>query len=198
MEYWLLQDPIRQSLAHFSQWPDTIPSEELQRQREELIMDKIHTTMHHIYEGVLELQLFSQFDPKQGDSLVEFQRRLAEHYRPTDIPAKGDLSTLMGLIHDHCSFEFVLARYHYLISDILAAQVFSVFERKGFQDADAMRQCGLEFRRLLSTPGVTAHDTLDAIAKFSGQKPLLMEHLLKYYPVPAKEEPTDASKAMIS
>lgn len=181
MEYWLLQDSVRQALAHFSQWPEPIPPEELKRQHDELVMDKIQTTMHHVYEGLLELRLFSQFDPQQGDSLVEYQRRLAEHYRPTDVPAKGDLSTLMGLIHDHCSFEFVMARYHYLISDILAAQVFATFERRGLQDSEAVRQCGLEFRRLFKTPGDTAQDTMTAVAKFSGQNPPILDHLKKYY-----------------
>jgi oligopeptidase A len=97
-----------------------------------------------------------------GESLVLLQRQLADQYVPHQLPDKSALGPLLEIMVDNANGKH-MCRYRYLWSEVLAADIYSMFQEAGVENQDKMRELGLRLHKIMIEPG----GLLDGQAAFS-------------------------------
>jgi oligopeptidase A len=148
MEHFLLEEPVLQSLAHLSDSAKPFPTELVQKLREQRCAEKEQTMTQRAFLGQLELEMFLD----GSESLVALQRRLAEQYVPHRLPDKSALGPLLEIMVDNAN-EKHMCRYRYLWSEVMGADIYSLFQEVGVENQDKMRELGLRLRKIMIEPG---------------------------------------------
>jgi oligopeptidase A len=148
MEHFLFEEPILQSLAHLSDSANPLPADLVRKLREQRCAEKEQTMNQRAFLGQLELEIFLN----GGESLVLLQRRLAEQYVPHRLPDKSALGPLLEIMVDNANGKH-MCRYRYLWSEVMAADIYSVFQEAGVENQDKVRELGLRLRNIMIEPG---------------------------------------------
>jgi len=165
MEHWLLEESILQTLAHFSQSVDGIPSEVVDKVRRQRLLQKTSEMSRRAFLGDLELQFYLRSDDAE-ESLVALQHRIANQHIPHDLPAKHDLTPLLSIAESNARGKHI-AQYRYLLSEMISADLFSTFREGDINDPVEMRRIGTNCRRHLLEP--VAFLDSQAFEKFTGR-----------------------------
>lgn len=163
LEHFMFEEPILQTLAHVSGSAEPMPSDLIEKLREQRVAEKVHTMNQRAFLGQLELELFSDRD----ESLVSLQRRLAQEYVPNDLPDKNDLDPLFQVMSDNANNRN-MCRYRYLWGECMSADIYSVFKESGVENQDKMRELGMRLRKTMLEPGGLVDGS--AFEEFCGRK----------------------------
>lgn len=148
MEHFLFEEPVLQSLAHLSGSAKPFPTELVENLREQRCAKKAQIMNQRAFLGQLELEIFLDGD----ESLVALQRRLAEQYLPHCLPDTSVLSPLLEIMVDNANDKH-MCRYRYLWSEVMSADIYSMFQVAGVENQDKMRELGLRLRKIMIEPG---------------------------------------------
>jgi Zn-dependent oligopeptidase len=127
MEHWLREKSTIQALIKMSL---TIADDELVE--DDAIdafyriqgMEKAHKINEVVYHSALELYLFSKFDVRGSESMIQAQQRLAHEYRPHELSSyTDDIASLVEIFQSNAMGQHI-SIYRYLWCDCLAAVVF--------------------------------------------------------------------------
>lgn len=88
---------------------------------------KISRVVEDVFHGSLELILFSEFDVRGGESIVDLQTRLAKELMPHSLPREKDISPLFNIFLENSNGN-VLGWYRHVWSDALSSTFSSKFE----------------------------------------------------------------------
>ena len=152
-----------QTLAHVSGAAEPFPAELVEQLREQRVAEKVHIMNQRAFLGQLELELFSHRD----ESLVSFQRRLAQEYVPQDLPEQNDLTPLLKVMSD-CANDRNICRYRYLFGEVMSSDIYTLFQEAGVENQEKMRELGIRLRETMLEPGGLL-DGKAAFRAFRGQ-----------------------------
>lgn len=105
------------------------------------------------YFGELELSLFSSFDIRGNELLLDFQNRLAAQFSPHDLPDKNDITPLLRIFRENADGR-VVAWYRYLWCDALSARLFHRSKAMYASKRDGNNPLQGIMRRTILEPGV--------------------------------------------
>jgi Zn-dependent oligopeptidase len=150
MEHWVFEPSILQTLAHLS--GTTISDEAILAAQKKRRKTKIYETLHRVFLGQLELELFSRTKDEE-ESLVAMQRRHAEEYIPHNLLPKSDLSPMLQLVEANAGQKRV-GQYRYLLSELISASIFCKFKDADIRKQEQVRELGSKVKEQLLRPGV--------------------------------------------
>lgn len=128
--------------------------------------------------GELELTLFSSFDIRGDESLLNFQNRLAAKFSPHDLPDKKDITPLLQIFRENANGRAV-AWYRYLWCDVLSASMFKK-SKSIYASKDNGNPLQGMIRRTILEPGVMM-DSAEILREFEMDEIISPDDLLKLY-----------------
>lgn len=175
MELWLTEQSTIYALMNLSNTTETFKDETLQAAFRNRAHNKSLLIAQNVFLGAVELKLFSGFDLKGSESVLDMQRRLAEEIVPHDLPDKKDLTLITDLLLENANGREV-CRYRYTLGDVLAASLYESCRRRHTEDPSKLQQ---DFLRVLVEPG--ANVNLKDIQETFGIQDLSIKPLLDRY-----------------
>ena len=117
--------------------------------------------------GMTDLSLHDQYDPDDGESVFELQRRISE---------KTSVLPLLPEDRSLCAFQHIFAGgyaagyYSYKWAEVLSADAFSAFEEAGLADEQQVAAAGRRFRDTVLALGGGRHP-MQVFKDFRGREP---------------------------
>ena len=122
--------------------------------------EKAFRLAQQTFYGSLELALFSDFDIKGNETILELQHRMANQLIPHDVPDKNDMTPLLDIFGENSRGRQV-AWYRYLWCDVQSASLFERFKHIYTNDSSAMPQLRQSLRQLVLKPTNQIKQELD-------------------------------------
>jgi oligopeptidase A len=146
LEKWCYDRTTLYSFAKHWKTRQPLPKEKFEKICQQKLFNAGMTTCKQLFFGQLDLELHSNYDPKEisGKNIFDIQREVAKQYVPFSMLLEEDRFI--------CSFSHIFtggysaAYYSYLWSDVMSADAFAAFEEAGLNDDDAVRRIGKKFR----------------------------------------------------
>ena len=107
-----------------------------------------------VFYGTLELELFSTFDVKGDEKMLDLTHRLASELIPHDLPSRKDMTPLIDILQENANGREV-AWYRYLLDDVQSAIVFDQYKSTYKDNAASIPELRKTFRKLLLEPGAS-------------------------------------------
>ncbi|EEC44989.1 predicted protein [Phaeodactylum tricornutum CCAP 1055/1] len=149
MEHWLMEPSTLLALVHASELGRDLESnveESIEAAYRHRSRQKVMELAQLTFYGQLELTLFSKFDLKGEESMLDLQHRLAQEFVPHDLPGRKDITALRDIFQDNANGR-PLANYRYLYSEIVSAQVFEQWKESYEVDVERLPQLRQSLRR---------------------------------------------------
>ena len=102
--------------------------------------------------GALEMSLFSDFDIRGEETILQLQNRLASELVPHDLPDEKNIAPLLDVFRENAS-ERRMGWYRYLWCDVLSANIFEQFKLAYSEDSSSMPKLKESLRRVVLDPG---------------------------------------------
>ena len=168
MEQWLFEESVLETLAFMSGAPEKIPKETMEALKEQYINNRRMELTKQLFMDNLELEYF--LNDRGSESLVAMQHRIASVYLNYELPAKSDIRPLMQVFKFNTGGEHhgEVGHYRYLLGEIIAADLFSVFQEAGLEDQDDMKRLGQMLKASMIEPGAFV-DPAKTIMEFTGR-----------------------------
>ena len=168
MEQWLFEESVLETLAFMSGAPEKISKETMVALKEQYINNRRIELTEQLFIDNLELEYF--LNDRGSESLVAMQHRIASNYLNYDLPAKSDIRPLMQVFKFNTGGEHhgEVGHYRYLLGEIIAADLFSVFQEAGLEDQLEMKRLGQMLKASMIDPGAFV-DPAKAILEFTGR-----------------------------
>ena len=161
MEHWLTEKSTIVALIELSGPPNTMTqnlpvqwSEDiLEKTFRQRSREKTFRLAQQCFYGSLEIELFSSFDVRGDEKLIDLQHRLATELIPHDCPDRHDLTPLLEVFQENANGREV-AWYRYLWADFHSAAIFSRFRRAYEDEPSKALMLRKAFTVLISTSGL--------------------------------------------
>jgi Zn-dependent oligopeptidase len=152
MELWLTQKSTLFALIDISESNTPLSDESIDAIYRVKSREKMMKLAELTLYGSLELELFSGFDLKGSETILDLQERVFENIMPHIDYDKNDLTTLLHVMQENAHGRQV-ACYRYLWCEIFAAEIFDRFTEVVVSDPQLLLQFRLEMRQHLLEPG---------------------------------------------
>jgi Zn-dependent oligopeptidase len=168
MEQWLFEESVLETLAFMSGAAEPIPKETMQDLKQQYVNNRRMELTEQLFIDHLELEYF--LNARGSESLVSMQHRIATKYLGHSIPAKSDMRPLMKVFKCNTGGEHhgEVGHYRYLLGEIIAADLFHVFQQAGLQNQEEMKRLGRMLKTQMIEPGA-AVDMARTIQVFTGR-----------------------------
>jgi Zn-dependent oligopeptidase len=168
MEQWLFEESVLETLAFMSGAAEPIPKETMQDLKQQYVNNRRMELTEQLFMDNLELEYF--LNDRGSESLVSMQHRIAAKYLGHSIPAKSDMRPLMKVFKCNTGGEHhgEVGHYRYLLGEIIAADLFNVFQQAGLENQEEMKRLGRMLKAQMIEPGA-AVDMARTIQEFTGR-----------------------------
>jgi Zn-dependent oligopeptidase len=168
MEQWLFEESVLETLAFMSGASEKIPKETMQELKQQYVNNRRMELTEQLFMDNLELEYF--LNDRGSESLVAMQHRIANTYLGHDLLAKSDMRPLMHVFKFNTGGEQHgdVGHYRYLLGEIIAADIFSVFQQAGLKNQLEMKRLGGMLKASMIEPGASI-DTAKAIKELTGR-----------------------------
>lgn len=112
------------ALLELSESTDPFSHAEIEAALVQQSSDKCLQVAQQLFDGKLELELFSSKLDLHNDSILALQRDLARKYIPHDVPSASDLAPLAETFHEVVARGRQVSGYRYLLGDVVSANLF--------------------------------------------------------------------------
>jgi len=167
MENWCYDRPTLFAFARHHETGEALPEEMFAK----LVAAKNYRagsmSLRQLHFACTDLELHHNFEPGQGESVFDRERRVAER---TTVMAPHPEDRFL------CSFSHIFAGgysagyYSYKWAEVLSADAFSAFEDAGLDDEEAVVATGRRFRDTVLALG-GGRDPLSVFVDFRGREP---------------------------
>jgi len=172
MENWCYDRPTVYGFAKHWETGEPMPEEMFNKLCEQKTFNAGMMACRQLQFGQLDLELYSNFDAstggKEGETIFDAQRRIAEKYTPYNLPLPEDRFL--------CAFSHIFAGgyaagyYSYKWAEVLSADAFSAFEDVGLDNEEEVKKVGRRFRDTVLSMG-GGEDPMTVFKKFRGREP---------------------------
>jgi Zn-dependent oligopeptidase len=152
MELWLTQRSSLYALIDMSESDTPLSDASIDATYRVKSREKILKLAELTFYGSLELELFSCFDLKGSETILELQERFLEDTMPHIDNDKNYLTALLDVMQENAHGRHV-AYYRYLWCEVIAATIFEQFMDVMASDPQLFPQLRLEMRQRLLEPG---------------------------------------------
>ena len=172
MEYMVYEKSVLSIIARDSKG-NTLPDDIVMKLQRSRMIEKCYQLCHRIFLSQLEVEIFSNFDPNNGDeTIIALQSRLAEKYCHFDPPPKGNIDPLIEIFQNNAIGKEV-AQYRYLWSEVMSADAYDFITSDEGKD---LKLNGTKFREAFLF-GAGSISTEKSFHTFRGREPFLEPYL---------------------
>jgi oligopeptidase A len=165
MENWCYHKPTVMGFAKHYETGEQLPDELFEKIIKQRTFLQGGAFCRQIYFGMLDLYLYAH--RKEGEDIIEIQRKIASTYMPRDILDEDRFL---------CTFSHIFAGgysagyYSYKWAEIMSADAFSAFEEVDLDDPKQVAEVGRRFRDTVLSKGGSEHPS-DVFKEFRGRDP---------------------------
>jgi Zn-dependent oligopeptidase len=152
VELWLTQKSTIFALIDMSESNTPLSDESVDAMYRVKAREKMMKLAELSFYGSLELELFSGFDLKGTETILDLQGRIFEDFMPHFDNDKSNLTALLDVMQANVHGRHV-ACYRYLCCEVFAAEVFERFTDAIVSNPQLFPQLRLEMRQRLLEPG---------------------------------------------
>jgi oligopeptidase A len=165
MENWCYHKPTVMSFAKHYQTGKTLPDDLFEKILKQRTFMQGGAFCRQIYFGMLDLYLYAHL--KEGEDILEVQRKIASQYLPQPILEEDKFL---------CTFSHIFAGgysagyYSYKWAEIMSADAFSAFEEIDLNDKEQVAEVGRRFKNTVLAKGGSQHPS-QVFRDFRGRDP---------------------------
>lgn len=152
MELWLTQKSTLFALIDMSESSNPLSDESIDAAYRVKSREKLFKLAELTFYGSLELELFSGFNLKGSETMLELQERIFEDIMQHIDSDKNYLTALLDVMQEN-SHGRQVAFYRYLWCEVCAAAIFERFMNTMVSDPQLLPQLRSEMRKYLLEPG---------------------------------------------
>ncbi|MEZ4453672.1 MAG: M3 family metallopeptidase [Nannocystaceae bacterium] len=165
MENWCWERGALDLFARHYETGAPIPGDLLEKMLRARNYRSASATMRQLGFAAVDLALHTTYDPAKDGDPLEFGRRLAADFAPTELP--DDYAMLAGFTHIFAgAVGYAAGYYSYKWAEVLDADAFTRFQREGILDPEV----GAAFRESILARG-DSDDPLALFRSFMGRDP---------------------------
>ena len=165
MENWCYHKPTVMGFAKHYETEEQLPNELFEKIIKQRSFLQGGAFCRQIYFGMLDLYLYTHL--KEGEDIIEVQRKIANTYMPKNILDEDRFL---------CTFSHIFAGgysagyYSYKWAEIMSADAFSAFEEIDLNNKIEVAKVGRKFRETVLSKGGSEHPS-DVFNQFRGRDP---------------------------
>jgi oligopeptidase A len=167
MENWCWEKEALASFARHHETGAPIPDELFEKMQRARTYREATSTMRQLGFATVDLALHVDFNPRGGEDVLGFARRVAQPYMPAQLDDNHAMIASFSHLFSS-AIGYAAGYYSYKWAEVLDADAFTRFKREGVYS----RQVGEAFKKSVLERGDSA-DPMELYKDFMGREPSL-------------------------